>query len=147
MKPTKPVDLGSITEASGQQRLEAVAFLRAEGYKGDVQDRDRVFVAIDGVRIIGAVRLASEQGVTVLRGMRVSRPFQRQGVGRALLAKLDSVLEGRACYCIAYRWLRSFYGTIGFQPAQPADVPAFLAERYREYLAEGSDVILMRRSA
>ena len=135
----------NITEATGEQRLEAVAFLRAEGYKGAVQDLDRVFVATDGARIIGAVRLAPEHGVSVLRGMRVSRSFQRQGVGRALLATLDAVLEGGQCYCVAYPWLRSFYGMIGLRQAQPADVPAFLAERYRDYLARGLDVILMRR--
>jgi predicted N-acetyltransferase YhbS len=135
----------NITEAAGKQRLEAVAFLQAEGYKGAVEDLDRVFVATDGARIIGAVRLAPEHGVTVLRGMRVSRSFQRQGIGRALLASLDAVLQGSPCYCLAYRWLRSFYGIIGFREAQPADVPAFLAERYREYLARGLDVIPMRR--
>jgi len=117
----------NITEAAGEQRLQAVAFLQAEGYNGAVQDLDRVFIA------------------TVLRGMRVCRSFQRQGVGRALLATLDDVLQGGPCYCVAYRWLLSFYGIIGFREAQPADVPAFLAERYRGYLVRGLDVILMRR--
>jgi predicted N-acetyltransferase YhbS len=134
-----------ITEAMGEQRLEAIAFLQAEGYPTAVRDMDRVFVAADGSRIIGAVRLAPEHGVTVLRGMRVSRSFQRQGVGRALLAALDAALQGGPCYCIAYSWLRSFYGMIGFRQVQPPDVPAFLAERYEEYLARGSDVVLMRR--
>jgi predicted N-acetyltransferase YhbS len=135
----------NITEAAGEQRLQAVAFLQAEGYKGAVQDLDRVFIATDGAGIIGAVRLAPEHGVTVLRGMRVCQSFQRQGVGRALLATLDDVLQGGPCYCVAYRWLLSFYGIIGFREAQPADVPAFLAERYRGYLVRGLDVILMRR--
>ena len=134
-----------ITEAKGGKRLEAIAFLRAQGYQTAVRDRDRVFVATDGSRIIGVVRLAPEHGVTVLRGMRVSPSFQRHGVGRALLAGLDDALHGGPCYCIAYSWLRSFYGIIGFRQADPADVPAFLAERYAGYVAQGSDVVLMRR--
>ena len=134
-----------INEVMGEKRLQALAYLQAEGYKGAIHDTDRVFVATEGPRIIGAVRLAAEHGVTVLRGMRVSPPFQRRGIGRALLARLDGALHGGPCYCIAYSWLRSFYGTIGFRQAEPADVPAFLAERYAGYLADGSDVILMRR--
>lgn len=140
-----PEPARNIDEATGRQRLEAIAFLRGQGYQGAVEDVDRVFVATADGTIVGVVRLAPERGVTVLRGMRVAPSFQRQGVGRALLASLDGVLRGGPCYCLAYPWLRSFYGIIGFREAQPAEVPAFLAERYREYLARGSDVILMRR--
>jgi predicted N-acetyltransferase YhbS len=129
------------------ERDRAVAFLRQEGYSQAIQDEDRVFAALRGPEVIAAVRLASEHGVTVLRGMRVRRDFQRQGVGRALVHHLVGASGTDECYCIAYRWLVTFYGEVGFQEVMPSEAPSFLAARYARYLQDGSAVVVMRRSS
>ena len=55
--------------------------------------------------VIGAVRLAAEHGVTVLRGMRVRSDLRRRGIGGQLLGRLDEALGPATCYCIPYAWL------------------------------------------
>jgi predicted N-acetyltransferase YhbS len=136
------VELRAVANA---ERDRAVEFLRQEGYAQAIQDEDRVFAAIRGPEVVAAVRLASEHGVTVLRGMRVRRDLQRQGVGRALVRHLVGALGTDACYCIAYRWLVTFYGAVGFQEVTPSEAPSFLAARHARYMQDGSAVVVMRR--
>ena len=137
------VELRAVTD---DERDRAVAFLRQEGYSRAIQDEDRVFAAIRGPEVVAAVRLANEHGATVLRGMRVRRDLQRQGVGRALLHQLVRALGTDVCYCIAYRWLVTFYGEVGFQEVTPSEAPSFLAARHTRYMEDGSAVVVMRRT-
>ena len=131
--------------ASGAERQSAMGFLRAAGYSQPIQDADEVFAAWTGSEVVGAVRLAREHGVLVLRGMRVREDLRRRGVGRQLLRSLDEAIGKTTCWCISYSWLTAFYGTIGFKVADVAHAPAFLAERRRQYVQEGLDVAIMVR--
>lgn len=56
-------------------------------------------------RVIGAVRLCSEHGVRVLRGMQVARDYRQLGVSQALLAACDDVLGENVAYCLPYAHL------------------------------------------
>jgi GNAT superfamily N-acetyltransferase len=121
-------------------------FYQLEGYEPAISQTDAVVVAEDEGELCGTARLCTEHGKLVLRGMRVKEGLQRQGVGTQLLRALIPVIGDRMCFCIAYRYLRSFYAEIGFVEIDPAIAPPFLAERHAGYRREGGlDVIIMRR--
>lgn len=132
----------------GEVRERAVEFLGTFGISRSIQPADRLFVARDGAEVVGAVRLADEDGVLVLRGMRIRADFQRRGLGSRLLDRLSDAIGEVDCWCIPYSWLTAFYGRIGFALAPGDKAPTFLAERQRAYAENGIDVVIMvRRSS
>ena len=144
---------GAVTDIEVRTAVEAerdavVAFYARWSYTGTIAPGDLIFVARAAGELIGVVRLASEEGVQVLRGMRVDVPWQRKGIGRRLLALTSEAIGSQACYCIAYRHLERFYGAIDFRPIKPAAAPAFLAARYDQYQhRDPEDYILLARPA
>jgi predicted N-acetyltransferase YhbS len=138
------VAIVTIVQSGDLDRI--AAFYRTAGYGGGVSADDITLAATTEGRIVGAVRLCKEAGVTVLRGMQVDAAFQRQGIGRKLLRHCLPHLEGGVAYCLPYAHLAAFYGEAGFVPASPAMLPPFLAERLAGYLRKGQKVIAMRRS-
>jgi len=129
----------------GADRDRAVAFLATYGISQSIQPGDHIFVALAGTEVVGAVRLAVESGVLVLRGMRVRADVQRRGIGTRLLGRLDDAVGDMTCWCIPYGWLTTFYGQIGFRLAAIDEAPDFLAERCRQYREHGLDVTVMVR--
>jgi GNAT superfamily N-acetyltransferase len=120
-------------------------FYRITDYSGPVAPVDRVVYATEEGRIIGAGRLCEEEGVSVLRGMRVLEEHRGRGVGKTILHSLASQGSNRDCYCIAYNNLRHFYADKGFDEIKPSEAPTFLCDRFRDYQARGLNVIIMRR--
>ncbi len=126
--------------------LPQVASLYHEaGYGGGIDGNDEVFVATSNENLVGAVRLCSEDGVIVLRGMQVSGAFQRQGIGAQLLRACTLHLDRGPSFCLPYSHLAEFYGTASFETVRATELPDFLAKRLHLYLARGQDVIAMRR--
>lgn len=121
-------------------------FYASVGYSGSVEPGDRFWLAREGRSVIGAVRLASENGVPVLRGLYVAPSARRSGVGRSLRAALLEAVGERECFCIPFSHLRAYYAECGFGPVD-ASAPAFLKRRLEEYRRRGLDVLLMRRPA
>jgi GNAT superfamily N-acetyltransferase len=115
-------------------------FYKAAGYGGGVSEDDVTLAAKSGGRMVGVVRLCTEEGVVVLRGMQVAPAFQRQGV----LGRCIPYLEQGVAYCLPYEHLVRFYGQAGFTPAAPEELPAFLARRLAAYIASGQRVLAMR---
>lgn len=127
--------------------LDAVArFYERFGYAGQVSDDAIVFVADQDGAIVGLLRLESEFGVTVLRGVRVLSEYQHQGIGTKLLRAVANHLGPESCYCVLYSHLTGFYGQIGFAETPLDDAPPHLRERIAEYRAGRRDVLLMVRS-
>ena len=126
--------------------LQAVNdFYKTRNYVG-ADSGDIVMAAIDQGNIVGAVRLCTENGVLVLRGMQIADNWQRQGVGTAMLRKLDESIGERECFGIPYPHLEKFYGQIGFQFIDIADAPAHLQARIQEYREKkGKEYRMMRR--
>jgi len=115
---------------------DLATFYRITDYGGSVAPVDLVVYATEEGRIIGASRLSEEEGVLVLRGIRVLREQRGRGVG------LDSlVIEGSSRDC----YLRQFYAAKGFDEITPSEAPGLLCDRFRDYRARGLEVILMRR--
>jgi GNAT superfamily N-acetyltransferase len=118
-------------EAGDSERIRA--FYRAANYAGNVGTGDRVILADDGTQLLAVLRLVRENGITILRGMRVLAGQQRIGLGTRLLAAVDQLLESESCYCIPYQHLVQFYGQIGFREIDPDAAPPFLADRLQDY--------------
>jgi N-acetylglutamate synthase-like GNAT family acetyltransferase len=129
----------------GPDREMVLAFLRTEGYSQPIQAVDECFAAWLGAEVVGAARLAAEDGVTVLRGMRVREDLRHRGIGRQLLGRLDDAIGKTTCWCVPYGWLTDFYATIGFRVVDVGNAPAFLAERHRQYAQQGLNVVIMVR--
>ena len=123
-----------------------VEFYQSSGYDLAVSPADVFVVAEDDKVLCGVARLCIEHAKLVLRDIRLKEGYQRQGIGTRLLYNLIPVIGDRECFCLPYRYLRSFYGQIGFVEIDPAAAPPFLAERHAGYRLEGGmDVIIMRR--
>ncbi len=122
------------------------AFYADSGSGTRADPADVVLVAEDGGDVVGAVRLCTESGHLVLRGMIVRQDRQRKGIGRQILVRLEELTEGRDCYLIGHDYLAAFYGSIGFVPVPAHEAPRHLQERQRVYLERGLPEVIMKRS-
>jgi N-acetylglutamate synthase-like GNAT family acetyltransferase len=137
MRPT------GVRAARPEEREDVARFLIETGYGGGVLPSDRLVAAEQDGRVVGAFRLAREEGVLVLRGMRVREDLRGAGIGRRLLGALAGLEE--VCYCVPHAYLEEFYGGAGFARPPDAETPDFLRERAQRYHEQGLDVIVMRR--
>jgi GNAT superfamily N-acetyltransferase len=132
--------------ASADELGRIAAFYRETAYRPSVGHADILVVAEEAEEICGVLRLCQEEGVLVLRGMRVAAERQRLGVGTRLLEAAGDVIDGRECFCIPHRHLTVFYRRAGFRQIPVSEGPEFLRERWKQYTEEYRlDVILMRR--
>lgn len=115
------------------------------GYLGGFSDTDEILLATSAGELVGVVRFCNEEGVTVLRGMQVHPDHRHRGVGRQLLDDCAIALGDRACFCLPYRHLISFYGRVGFRLLEADALPPFLEMRLRNYLRAGAAVVPMVR--
>ena len=99
-----------------------------------------------GDDIMGAVRLAPENGVLVLRGMHIAPSFQRQGIGTRMLREISKFIGARECFCLPLARLEGFYGIIGFAKIEDDDAPPHLRDRLAEYRKKDWQGLLMRRA-
>jgi GNAT superfamily N-acetyltransferase len=135
-----------IQSAKASEVSGLAAFYRITEYGGPVTPIDLVVYATEEGSIIGAGRLSEEEGVLVLRGMRVLEQHRGRGVGKAILGSLVGKGSSRACYCVPYRYLHKLYSAKGFDKIAPSIAPDFLRDRFKAYRSRGLDVILMRRN-
>ena len=122
-------------------------FYAERRYGGGIRPEDAVLLAEHDGELAGIVRLTTEGSVVVLRGMQVHPRFQRQGIGKRLLAAVAQELDGKGCFCIPYAHLVGFYGGIGFRSIEPPKAPTFLRLRLERYQArgDGNEYLIMRR--
>ena len=136
------------TLTAGPQDRDAIARLYAEaGYGAAPGADDTVIVAKLGATLVGVVRLCPEDGVTVLRGMQVSKAYQGQGIGARLLAACAPHMAKTETFCLPYIHLQNFYAAAGFARVHGPGLPGFLANRLAAYRGRGQDVMAMRRPA
>jgi GNAT superfamily N-acetyltransferase len=122
-----------VRRAMAEDISRVLQFYAERRYGGGIRPEDAVLLAERDGELIGVVRLAAEEGVVVLRGMQVHPSFQRQGIGKRLLATVVQELDGRVCFCIPYAHLVGFYGGIGFHAIEPAKASIFLQLRLESY--------------
>ena len=133
----------TICIAETTQYAEVRGLYQACNYNGGVQDNDIVVIAKDD-ELIGAVRICTEYGVKILRGMQINSARRRKGIGTLMLKFLQENLDMKDCYCVPYKHLKIFYGQMGFEEISPDEAPGFLAERLKKYSDSGLDVVIMR---
>ena len=104
IRQTKPEEIDKVLE-----------FYQESNYGGGAILDDQIIIVETNEKFIGVVRLCNENQILVLRGMQIDKQFQRQGIGKALLKKLNKIIGTQTCYCIPYRHLESFYSYIGFK--------------------------------
>ena len=121
---------------------EVLTHYKTCNYNGGVEDQDIIVIAIDE-EFIGAVRICSEYGIQVLRGMQIKPAWQKKALGSSMLKFLVDNVDMNGCYCLPYKHLKSFYASIGFEEIAPQKAPVFLVERLEKYLSSGMDVIIM----
>jgi N-acetylglutamate synthase-like GNAT family acetyltransferase len=135
-----------IRHATAEDIARAANFHAERRYGGGIRPEDSVLLAEHDGELVGIVRLTAEEGVVVLRGMQIHPMFQRQGIGKRLLATVAQELDGRDCFCIPYAHLVGFYGGIGFRAIEPPKAPTLLRLRVERYQArgEGNEYLIMR---
>ena len=138
-----------ITRRARQEEFaKIVAFYRDNDYRATINSADIFVVAENEGALYGMARICEEQGILVLRGMRVCEGVRRQGIGTNLLETVGALIGKRECFCIPHRYLGPFYVHIGFVKIEEKETPLFLRERAAKYRnAYGLEVILMRRPA
>lgn len=119
-------------------------FYSITNYGGKVSGDDRVAYITAEDRIIGVGRLSEENGVYVLRGMRVMKEYRQHGLGKTILDSLLNEICKNECYCIPFRILRHFYAAKGFKEIRPSEAPTFLRVRLSDYKTQDLDVIIMK---
>ena len=136
-----------VRRAKAEDVSRALNFYAERRYGGGIRPADLVLIAEHDGELVGIVRLAAEEGVVVLRGMQVDPTFQRQGIGKKLLASVAQELDERDCFCIPYAHLVGFYGRIGFRMIEPAKAPTFLRLRLEKYQnrGDGKEYLIMCR--
>ena len=136
-----------IRHATAEDISRVVNFYAERRYGGGIRPEDAVLLAEHDGELVGIVRLTAEEGVFVLRAMQVHPRFQRQGIGKRLLATVAQELDDRGCYCIPYAHLVGLYGGIEFHVIEPAKAPTFLRLRLERYQdrGDGNEYLIMRR--
>lgn len=123
-------------------------FYQKYQYDQPISPDDHFLVIQNEGGIIGALRVCHEEGVFILRGMRVADAFQRQGVGSHLLDYFSEFIDNKGCYCIAKTYLQSFYERVGFEEIKQGEAPDFLKARLHHYQTKlGLDVRLLYKPA
>lgn len=136
-----------ILVAGSDDLSEVSAFYARHGYSHGDLSKDFVVVARKENRLVGVGRICAEHGFQILRGMQVDDECQREGVGRAILARLDEAIGPRECFTLPWAHLEQFYGSIGFVKISPKDAPPHLRDRSEEYYRRHGNIIAMGKSA
>ena len=121
------------------------AFYASVGYLGLIAPSSGVIAARDGDTIVGAARIARENGILVLRGMMIAPSHQRRGLGTRMLWKLDEHIGRSECFCLPHGWLQHFYGQIGFATIADDISPSHLWERLKAGRIKYPQLVIMRR--
>jgi len=134
-----------VSIANSGDYSKITSFYRGCGYFCQLSESDLVIQARENGEVVGAVRLCTEEGKLVLRGMYVIEEKRGSGIGTALLRIASNEIGNRECWCIPYTHLVDLYGRVGFQEIPKGSEPSFLLNRLASYVAKGKSVVLLVR--
>lgn len=135
-----------ITVAKLEDLDNVVNFYKKVGYKGETEKDDIIIIAKDKEKIIGVVRISTENNIKILRGMQIDEAYQRKRIGSEMLKKISEVLSDETCYCLPLKHLEKFYNQIDFKKIENSSAPIFLQKRLEEYIKKYNyDLIVMKK--
>ena len=134
-----------LLKAQAHELPHLTDFYIESGYGCTFNSDDTVFYVLQDNKLCAVARIASEQGIQVLRGMQVLPHLRGQRIGKKLLKYMMSKLSSNQlpCYCLPHSYLINFYGEAGFVIAEPSNTPDFLIKRKQTYLQQGLKIELM----
>ena len=121
-------------------------FYKAANYFSQVSKKDEVYILRDSTQnnsIIAAVRLVKTADYLILRSMVVLPERQRQGIGHFFLENLKPHLGRRNCWCFPFKWLETYYASIGFQTCLPEEAPILIRNKFLQYSEQGRKILIM----
>jgi len=113
--------------------------MRAQAPKGEP-----IFITLQGIQIVAALRLSSSGDDFLLRSMCVSAELRQQGIGSHLLQQIQSHLNAIECFCFPYSHLEGFYQSAGFTLIDIDSAPEAIKDKFMRYLNNGKDIVLMK---
>ncbi|MGF1718176.1 GNAT family N-acetyltransferase [Photobacterium chitinilyticum] len=134
-----------IFEVDESNRDALNQFYREQGYHSGWSHVERAFIATTNSEIIGSVKVEVRDGVSILRGMYITKEYQGKGLGTSFIKYIEPILNETVSYCMPFSHLSEFYGQVGFKSINPDGFPDFLAQRYQGYENRGYQIIAMRR--
>ena len=139
----------NIRQAKKDELDEVISFYNSQDYKGTegMDGSEFTLVAEDDNKFIGVVRLVTENGIKVMRGMFIDEPYQRRGIGKQFISLMNEELSNSECYCICKSHLENFVSGAGFKKIEPSDAPPHLLERYQKYMKNSTfgNMIMTKR--
>ena len=134
-----------ILKAQNSDLEKVRSFYTECGYGGGAEEKDVILMAMENDKIIGVVRLCTEFGSLTLRGMQISKDFQKRGIGKKLLESLNEIIGNDTCYCLPHDYLEKFYEHIGFRKIKNSSAPPDLQQRFDAYKKKGYSLIIMKK--
>ena len=135
----------TIRQTKIEELDKVLEFYKTCSYSGGATQDDLIICAEMDNIIVAVVRLCNENQTLVLRGMQVDKQFQRQGIGKKLLSRLDKIIDTQTCYCIPYGHLEKFYSSIGFKKVDSNKIPDHLFKRLCKYSLKYPNMLIMKK--
>jgi len=134
-----------IVEASENLKTQINTFYKSVGYHSDWSSTERAFCSLINNEVIGAVKVESRHGVSILRGMYLAEPIRNKGYGSKFIQFIEPILNKTTSFCMPFTHLEQFYAQVGFKKIQMQQLPLFLQKRFASYESDGYKIIAMQR--
>lgn len=135
-----------LTRVATEVDHPAIAALYTEWGKSFGNSRnDFYFVTELNNEIVGAVNLAFDDPVFVLRSLYVRADSRNQGIATSLLNAVDAELGIAEAFCLCFSSERPLFEQIGMQEIGGMTAPDFLRERFERIRESEPNVVMMKR--
>jgi len=132
---------------AGDRDLGAIRELYTEWGKAFGSSRnDQYFIAEIEDEVVGAINLAYEDPVLVVRSLYVKETHRHRGIAQALLAEVQAELGIGEAYSVCFQEQEQFGSLLGMQKIGGLTAPDFLRQRLAGLQENYPNVILMKRS-
>lgn len=129
-------------------RFPLVARFYKTHYPAGKPKKDEIiWTAENSSGLFGSVRFRQFPNFQLLTGMLIAPEQRGKKQGEAFLNAVQTQIQTKACYCLAYRYLEKLYNDAGFEVIEVSNLPEELRGRYQSYCNSGKDLIPMRHNS
>ena len=138
--------MNPLTRVAIDTDQEAIEALYQEwGHAYGKSRNDFYLVAERDSELLGAINLAFEEPVFVIRSLYVRENCRGEGIATALLQAVVQELGIAEAFCLCFEGQQAIGEKIGMQKIAGLTAPTFLRERFERIKESEPNVILMRR--